>query len=144
MRVGARNPKSRIPEVNLVPMMDVLMTVLTFFVILSMTLNGQQIANIKLPEGIETSEQQQKSKIKPFLLGINPQGQLVRHNEVIKYPVLVTSLQGYFKKQPEGQILVVADKSLSYNKVTQILKGLRKIGGKRVSLATQPFNKEEQ
>ena len=32
------------PEVNLVPMMDVLMTILTFFIIISMTLSPQQRA----------------------------------------------------------------------------------------------------
>lgn len=142
MRVGARRPLNGIPEVNLVPMMDVLMTVLTFFVILSMTLNGQQVADINLPEGVDTQESQPKSKIKPYVLGIDSKGQLVHLNQPIKYPELVKSLQAYYQKQPEGQILVIADKSLSFNKVTQILKGLRKIGGKRVSLATQPFDTE--
>ncbi|MEM1311403.1 MAG: biopolymer transporter ExbD, partial [Cyanobacteria bacterium P01_H01_bin.153] len=33
-----RSSDSKIPEVNLVPMMDVLMTVLTFFIIISMSL----------------------------------------------------------------------------------------------------------
>ncbi|NEQ28726.1 MAG: biopolymer transporter ExbD, partial [Microcoleus sp. SIO2G3] len=32
------------PEINLVPMMDVIMTILTFFIIVSMTLTNQQNA----------------------------------------------------------------------------------------------------
>ncbi len=41
---------SQVPEINLVPMMDVLMTILTFFIIISMTLSSQQRAlNVTLP-----------------------------------------------------------------------------------------------
>ncbi|MEM6424137.1 MAG: biopolymer transporter ExbD, partial [Cyanobacteria bacterium P01_D01_bin.128] len=43
MRSRKQRPASRVPEVNLVPMMDVLMTVLTFFIIISMSLTGQQL-----------------------------------------------------------------------------------------------------
>ena len=144
MRAGTRNAIKRNPQVNLVPMMDVLMTVLTFFVILSMTLNGQQVADIKIPGEIELEETTKpESEISPFLLGINDKGQLVHDNIVIKSSELVQALQKYYSKNPNGKILLVADKSLSYKKVTQILKGLRAMGGKEVSLAIQPYVPKE-
>ena len=144
MRAGTRNAVKRNPQVNLVPMMDVLMTVLTFFVILSMTLNGQQVADITIPGEIELEDTTSKeSTVTPFLLGINAQGQLVHDNVIIKSSGLVKALQKYYVKNPDGQILLVADRTLSYNKVTQILKGLRAMGGKKVSLAIQPFEPKE-
>lgn len=144
MRAGTRNAVKRNPQVNLVPMMDVLMTVLTFFVILSMTLNGQQVADITIPGEIELEDTTSKeSTVTPFLLGINAQGQLVHDNVIIKSSGLVKALQKYYAKNPDGQILLVADRTLSYNKVTQILKGLRAMGGKKVSLAIQPFESKE-
>ena len=91
MRAGTRNAVKRNPQVNLVPMMDVLMTVLTFFVILSMTLNGQQVADITIPGEIELEDTTSKeSTVTPFLLGINAQGQLVHDNVIIKlcFPIL--------------------------------------------------------
>ncbi|MBE9069935.1 biopolymer transporter ExbD, partial [Leptolyngbya cf. ectocarpi LEGE 11479] len=50
MGLKSRHQRSGIPEVNLVPMMDVLMTVLTFFVIISMELSGVQIFGVSLPQ----------------------------------------------------------------------------------------------
>jgi biopolymer transport protein ExbD len=146
MRVGARHPKSGIPQVDLVAMMDVLMTVVTFFVVLSMTLNGQQVGDIKLPEDVNTEKEstQSEAKLKPFLLGINSQGQLVHEGNVIPSTELVKALQTYFKEKPEGTIMVLADKSLSYRKVSQILQGLRKMGGKEVALGVQPYEEKSK
>ena len=140
MRIGKLS-QPRIPQVNLVPMMDVLMTVVTFFVILSMTLNGQQVSDIKLPEDVDlgSTKSQAKQKVKPFVLGINQQGQTVHNNQVIQSAALVKAIKSYFNQTPNGTILVLADQSLAYSKVTQILKGLRSIGGEKVSLAIQPF-----
>ncbi|NEQ55108.1 MAG: biopolymer transporter ExbD, partial [Leptolyngbya sp. SIO3F4] len=49
MGLRTRQENKGVPEVNLVPMMDVLMTVLTFFVIISMELSGVQIFGVSLP-----------------------------------------------------------------------------------------------
>ena len=48
---------SRVPEVNLVPMMDVLMTVLIFFVIISMGLTGVQINGVTLPRSVNSADE---------------------------------------------------------------------------------------
>ena len=50
MRFKAQSGKRDLPEVNLVPMMDVLMTILVFFIIISMTAQfNEQAVDIKLP-----------------------------------------------------------------------------------------------
>jgi biopolymer transport protein ExbD len=50
MRFKSQQKSSQMPDVNLVPMMDVIMTILTFFIIVSMTLTAEQGAvNVTLP-----------------------------------------------------------------------------------------------
>lgn len=44
-----KRQRPSMPELNLVPMMDVLMTVLTFFIIVSMTLSIDQGVEVTLP-----------------------------------------------------------------------------------------------
>ncbi len=141
MRIGSKRPKSSIPVVDLVPMMDVLMSVLTFFVVLSMSLTGQQIQKVTLPTGVETGQKKRVPgpKIKPFVLGIDSKGQLIHEGLSINASELAKEVNTFLKAQPNGQILVMADRSLSYAKVTQILRGLRSLGGSQVSLAVQPF-----
>ena len=50
--------QSKIPQVNLVPMMDVLMTVLVFFVIISMSLSGIKIFGVSLPQSVTGADEE--------------------------------------------------------------------------------------
>ncbi|MCM1985265.1 ExbD/TolR family protein [Lyngbya confervoides] len=127
----------RSSTVNLVPMMDVLMTVLTFFVILSMSLSAPQIADIQLPRNVP-GKADPSEKITPLMLGLDAQGQIIQGNQVMESAELVKLVQTYFQKQSNGKVLLVADRTLSYGKVTQVLQGLRRLGATEVSLAVQP------
>jgi biopolymer transport protein ExbD len=139
MRVRRSTGAGKIPEINLVPMLDVLMTILTFFIILSMTLTGEQISQVQTPKGINPKVAATKSsKIKPFMLGVDAKGQILLQGKTAGSSELVSALNEYFRKTPKGQILVVADRTLPYQKVTQILQRLRDLGGGQVSLAISP------
>jgi len=75
MRFKSKQKTSQMPELNLVPMMDVILTILTFFIIVSMTLtNRQNAVNVTLPSaGSGLSEQKAPD---PLVVSISPQGQL--------------------------------------------------------------------
>lgn len=77
MRFKNRQPGSQIPEVNLVPMMDVLMTVLTFFIIVSMGLTGQQIVNVRLPQSVDGEDlgQNQVVSVEAMVVGLDKERQ---------------------------------------------------------------------
>lgn len=124
------------PEVNLVPMMDVIMTVLTFFIIVSMTLTNRQGAvNITLPSaGNGVSEQNTPD---PLVVSLNSQGQLFLGNQQINEAQLVQPMQDYLQKNPNGSVVLNADRKLPYEQVVQLLGRMRDIGGDRVSLAIE-------
>jgi biopolymer transport protein ExbD len=139
MRVKHSTGVRKIPEVNLVPMMDVLMTILTFFIILSMTLTGEQISQVQPPKGVAPQASKNKGpQIKSFMLGVDAKGQILLKGKTADSSELVPAIKEYFRKTPDGQILVVADRTLPYQKVTQILQRLRDLGGGQVSLAISP------
>lgn len=134
MRFKSQQKSSQMPEVNLVPMMDVIMTILTFFIIVSMTLtNRQNAVNITLPStGSGTSEQKSPD---PLVVSISPQGQLFLGKEQITEAQLVQPMQAYLQKNPQGAVVLNADRKLPYEQVVQVLGKMRDIGGDRVSLA---------
>ena len=134
MRFKSQQKSSQMPEVNLVPMMDVIMTILTFFIIVSMTLtNRQNAVNITLPStGSGTSEQKSPD---PLVVSISPQGQLFLGKEQITEAQLVQPMQAYLQKNPQGAVVLNADRKLHYEQVVQVLGKMRDIGGDRVSLA---------
>lgn len=135
MRFKTRRSSGELPEVNLVPMMDVLMTVLTFFIIISMTLTGQQIANVVLPKTDGTGAKAEPENKTVLAVGLNSKNEIVLENKTIDANQLATAMQQFYTEHPEGVVLLKADRQLDYSKVVQLLKTMRDIGGDRVSLA---------
>lgn len=135
-----RQVKSQVPEVNLVPMMDVLMTVLTFFIIISMSLTGQQLLNVRLPQSVAedgTIAEPQVVQVDALVVGLDRDGNLVLDNESITFNQLSQRVRTYFAQNPDGKLVLKADRELAYSEVSGLLTDLRTIGGNRVSLAVE-------
>ncbi|MEO0768637.1 MAG: biopolymer transporter ExbD [Cyanobacteria bacterium J06649_4] len=139
MRTRNRRP-SRVPEVNLVPMMDVLMTVLIFFVIISMGLTGVQINGVTLPKSVNSADEVTADKAdeaKPLTIGLTSDKSLILDGETVDIQGLAPAIKAYFEENPEGSLMLKADRALPYEDIAELLGELRKIGGRRVSLAVE-------
>ncbi|MEO8890653.1 MAG: biopolymer transporter ExbD [Coleofasciculaceae cyanobacterium] len=122
------------PELNLVPMMDVIMTILTFFIIISMTLtNKQNAVNVTLPSASSGLSEQKAPD--PLVVSIDSQGNLFLEKDPVTEAQLVQPMQAYLQQNPQGAVVLNADRKLPYEKVVQVLGKMRDIGGDRVSLA---------
>lgn len=125
------------PEVNLVPMMDVVMTILTFFIIVSMTLtNATVVKEVSLPS-TENKKSTENEPPEPLVVGVNKQGQLILKEAPIGEAELGKQVVEYLTKNPKGAVVLKADKSLSYDKVVKAIAVLRDVGGDKVSLAVE-------
>ncbi|MBD2464508.1 biopolymer transporter ExbD [Oscillatoria sp. FACHB-1407] len=140
MRFNNRQGNKDLPQVNLIPMMDVLMTVLTFFIIVSMTLTGQ-VVNVFLPEanssGGEGQGEGEDASMAQLVVGLNAEKQILLSNQVATTDQLVQEMQTYFQENPEGMVTLKADRSLTYRDVADVLKVMRDVGGGRVSLGVE-------
>ncbi|MGB3309745.1 MAG: biopolymer transporter ExbD [Nodosilinea sp.] len=135
-----RQINAQVPEVNLVPMMDVLMTVLTFFIIISMSLTGQQLLNVRLPQSVAgdgATAEPQVMQVDALVVGLDKDGNLVLENEPITFTQLSLRVRTYFDQNPSGKLVLKADRELTYSQVSGLLTDLRAIGGNRVSLAVE-------
>jgi biopolymer transport protein ExbD len=134
MRFRRRQLGSQIPEINLVPLIDVLMSVLTFFIIISMTLTGQQVLQVELPATSTSSGQRNKQPTDPFVVGLTLQGKIILEGQSVSTSQLFEQVQAYLGKNPEGKIILSADRKLPYAQISNLLKKISKMGGDRVSL----------
>ncbi|MEM0981250.1 MAG: biopolymer transporter ExbD [Cyanobacteria bacterium P01_H01_bin.58] len=134
-----RSAGSQIPEVNLVPMMDVLMTVLTFFIIISMSLTGRQLIGIDIPDSVPgTDEVAEATKTtESLIIGLNNDGEILFEEQKISFRQLTQRINTYFADNPDGKLVIKADRELPYSEVANFLTDLRDIGGNRVSLAVE-------
>ena len=138
MRTSRRRP-TRIPEVNLVPMMDVLMTVLIFFVLISMELTGVQISGVRLPQRVEGTDEAitDSAEVQPLVIGLTADQTLVLAGEPTNLATLGPAIQAYFAENPDGSLMLKADRALPYDDIAALLSELRSLGGRRVSLAVE-------
>ena len=145
MRFKHQKEYSSIPEVNLVPMIDVLMAVLTFFIIISMTFTSQLTANVNLPQAGTRQSQvgkngagvREEKTPDPLVIGLNQQGQILLANNPATKEQMAEKIVSYLTAKPDGIVILKADRKLSYKKVEELLLEMQKVGGDRVSLALQ-------
>ncbi|MEQ9359723.1 MAG: biopolymer transporter ExbD [Coleofasciculus chthonoplastes F3-SA18-01] len=129
---------SPIPEVNLIPLMDVMMSVLTFFIITSMSYTGQRLGDINLPGLPGTGTPSGESNTRNTLvIGLNRQGEILVDNQVITINQMSETIQSYLEQNQNATVVFKADRDLPYEDVQKLLKEMTIIGGDRVSLAIE-------
>ncbi len=133
MRFKSQQKKSEMPEVNLVPMMDVLMTILTFFIIIAMTLTTQQTVNVTLPSASAGAVELKEPD--PLIIGLNLQGEILLESKTVSQAELSQQMQSYLVQNPKGAVILKAADKIPYDQVVKLLGTMRDVGGDRVSLA---------
>ncbi|WP_044210508.1 ExbD/TolR family protein [Coleofasciculus chthonoplastes] len=136
MRFRTQRTQSSIPSIQLIPMLNVIMGVLAFFVMNSMLLTTQEGVNVQLPN-TETTQTQQPEKPTPLIIQLNSRGQLVIGNQSVSQEQLFEQIQTYLSQNPQGAVFLQADSQLPYEQVIQVLAQMRDVGGDRVSLAIE-------
>lgn len=133
-----QHQRSQMPEINLIPMMDVIMTILTFFIIVAMTLTGIQSVDLSLPDVRDPAQEDAKNLPEPLMVELNRSQQMIVDGKTVSEREVSDGIRNYLQANPRGAILLKADQQLSYQKVVEVLTKLKTIGGDRVSLAVEP------
>ncbi|ACB50511.1 putative biopolymer transport protein, ExbD/TolR family [Crocosphaera subtropica ATCC 51142] len=146
MRFNNHNNHQSIPSINLIPMLNVMMSVLAFFVLVSMNLTtSPQGVKVELPSNEETTETPMDTETENLIITlksdnsftINEYEQRIETLEQLKIIV-----QDYLIKQKTGTVLLMADKTVAYKNVIDILIQLKQLGEDRVSLAITAENEQ--
>jgi biopolymer transport protein ExbD len=135
MRFKKGKQGNEMPHVDLVPMMDVILTILTFFILASLTLTRQQAVDVTLPSASAGATEQNTPD--PLVVGLNQQRQVLLENKPVSDAQLAQQMQTYLVQNPKGAVILKADRKLPYEEVVQVLGKMRDIGGDRVSLAIE-------
>jgi biopolymer transport protein ExbD len=119
--------------------MDVLMSVLTFFIIISMTLSQQRSLEVQLPQNVrdETQEMTLSDLKNQFVVNLDAKGQAFQKKEALSAKELQAQVRQYLQDHPQGTVFLQPDPQLSYEALMQKLDQLRTIGGDRISLVIE-------
>ncbi len=134
MRLKKGKDSNQLPEMNLVPMLDVLMTVLTFFIIISMTLAVDKTMEVQLPTNAAPAASPPQEEPDPLVVEMTKQGLTVK-DQPITPPQLAPQVKTYLAQNPKGIAVLRADPRVPYEQVIRVLGEMQSVGGDRVSLA---------
>lgn len=126
------------PTVDLIPMLNVMMAVLAFFVLISMTLaTPNQGLDVQLPNEEDEVNQPEENTQLPDLMVVelSPEGEIKVQEEIVSQEQLFTQMETYLTESEEGLVLLNANPQTNYEDVMQFLAKMRSVGGDRVSLA---------
>ncbi|KPQ35189.1 MAG: ExbD/TolR family protein [Phormidium sp.] len=121
-------------HIEILPLMDVIFCILTFFILGAVGLSRQQAIEQSLPQA-STGEQQMREM---FRVSIDPIGRIYVDRDPVTMDELPARLLAYQNENPEGLVVVFGHPMAQYDNVLQVLDLLRSIGGDRVSLGVNP------
>ncbi|OPZ72127.1 MAG: colicin uptake protein TolR [Verrucomicrobia bacterium ADurb.Bin474] len=104
-------------EINIVPLVDVLM-VLIFFFLMTMQFRNVNVLNITPPE-IQTAGKNLLNE--QILIGISPEGQYYLNNQEVPEAVLEEALKLAGEANAEQPVLLVSDEETPLKHVTRVL-----------------------
>ncbi|MDB9314400.1 biopolymer transporter ExbD [Spirulina sp. CS-785/01] len=127
------------PKMDLIPMLNVMVAVLAFFVMVSMTLTPQSdTLDVELPQPQTTDSPTPDLPETSLMVRLTEQETLQINQQTYSQDALLNGIATYLQINPEGTVFLVADPQVSYEKVMQTLSAMREVGKERVSLGIQP------
>jgi biopolymer transport protein ExbD len=121
-------------RIELVPLIDVIFCILTFFLLAALQLTRQQAINVDLPKA-KTGQTQMREML---IVSIDDFGQTYIDQLPVNYQQLDRVLKSFQTQNPAGLMVLYAPQNAKYAKVVEVLDKLREVGGERVALATLP------
>jgi biopolymer transport protein TolR len=119
-------------EINVTPLVDVMLVLLIIFMISAPLLTVG--VPIDLPQSQAKSLDQERE---PLTLSVNDKGQVFLQNTEIKLEELVDKLKAVAKQGTEERIYVRGDKKVDYGTVMKVMGRLQAAGYRKVALVTE-------
>ncbi|AFZ48011.1 outer membrane transport energization protein ExbD [Cyanobacterium stanieri PCC 7202] len=128
---GDLNPQQEV-RIEIVPMIDVIFCILTFFILAAVGFSRQQAISLNLPRATTGTAQMREM----LVVSLDNQGQLYLEKQPVSQVQLYSAIQNYNTINPSGLMVLHAAEDVRYSQVVEILDMLKEVGGDRVALAT--------
>ncbi len=125
--------RRRKAEINIVPLVDVLV-VLIFFFLVSMQFRNLNLLNLTLPK-IETAGKEKQ--LESLQIGVDVEGNYYLNGALISEERLVEEIQTVSGMSPDTPVLLMADENSLLHKVTFLMDTCRKSGLEKVRLQSR-------
>lgn len=126
-----RNKRKLLSEINVTPMVDVMLVLMIIFMLTSpMLVAGVEV---DLPE---TDSKPVSGDYKPLVISINKQGEIFIMETKIPHSELLTKLKNLTKEKSDHRIFIKGDKNVPYGKVVETMAEITNAGFTKVALVS--------
>jgi biopolymer transport protein ExbD len=132
MRLPQREIKKA--RIEIVPMIDTMAFLLIFFMMASLAMTPMSSLKVNLPR----ASSGEKTDAARVLLTMTRDGEIYMNRKRLTLDQVAPLLQDKIAANPETQVIVNADKSLSYGQVVALMDAAKQANPKLMWVATEP------
>jgi biopolymer transport protein TolR len=129
-----RDSKGPLSEINIVPLVDVMLVLLIIFMITAPMM--QHGMNIDIPK---VTTKPLPTKDEPQILNITKDQRLILNEKKLAVKDLKAAIQLLFSNKPTKEIYLRADKEVPYGFVVSCMGLIREAGVEKINIVTRPL-----
>jgi biopolymer transport protein ExbD len=122
-----------IPQINIVPMIDVVFAILTFLIVSSLSLSKSEGLPVNLPKASTSQVQDSPAKI---TVTLDAQGKFMVDKKLVNLDQIESTVRQVMGSSQSALIVLNADKSVDHGNVVEVMDRLRRIKGAKLGIAT--------
>jgi biopolymer transport protein TolR len=133
-----RDTKGPLSEINVVPLVDVMLVLLIVFMITAPMMQhglGIDIPNVTA-KALPTKEE-------PQILNVTKDQRLILNEKKIEFRELKQAIQFLYANKDKKEIYLRADKDVPYGFVVKCMGTIREAGVDKVNIVTKPLDRNE-
>lgn len=131
MIFSRRRPRNLV--IQIIPMIDVMFFLVTFFMVFTTFKTETMGLNIELPKAITAAKQSEGV----LVVNVNQNGTIYYQDRAITAEQLRQSLRPIMAKNPQAVVVIKADERVAYRSVVTVMDSVRAVGGYRIALAVE-------
>ena len=120
------------PDLNIIPMIDIMFFLLVFFMLSTMYMVEQKTIPVNLPQATSATIDNKTN----FTVTLKDDGSIYLEDQQTDIQTLLMQATKEQKNNPSFAIIIRADKDINYDKVVSFIDTLKKAGITRFGLAT--------
>jgi biopolymer transport protein ExbD len=125
-------------RIEIIPMIDVMMFLLIFFVLISLNVIPAFGLKTALPDS--STAQRSVTSQQPLVVSLGADGATALDGQSFPPRELGARVQAALKKDPRKRLVVSADQSVQWQSVVEVMDALRKQGIEAITFATKRAN----
>ncbi|KTB82865.1 ExbD/TolR family protein [Pseudomonas syringae] len=131
MAFSTQDTDEVLSEINVTPLVDVMLVLLVVFIVTAPLLTNSIPINLPKTESVAPVEQKD-----PLVVSIDGQGKLFINKDEIQPDLLETNLKAAREKTPDVRVQLQADNAVNYGEVARAMASIERAGITRLSVIT--------